>query len=400
MNDLQYAAPLVVDESGTAMRLERIAVSGGDTGYNELFIQELAFNHPECLPVAEIDRAYEGLIPVCMELDTPAGPMDALYVTPTGRLVILEAKLWRNPEARRKVVAQILDYAKEVSLWSYDDLQREVSKATGRKGNALYDIAAERHPGLSEPAFVDEVSRTLDRGRFLLLIVGDGVREGVGAITGFLESMGSLEFTFGLVELALHRMDGGATLVQPRVHARTTIINRQVIRIQDDRHFLEEDVEEQREDAELSELGQFYQTFWPEFLGDLRLDDASQPLPKPTRTGNVFLTMPPDKTSAWITVYFSQNQKQVGVFLTFARGNFGDMAYAALQEDRERIEEELGNAIEWDSDGSKHRIIVKAGFPDLRASDNRASIKQFLASSINSFVNVFRPRLERIAGDA
>ena len=47
--------------------------------YNEAFIQKLAFDHPNCLPINEIDCAYEGLIPVCCELNTPAGPLDILF---------------------------------------------------------------------------------------------------------------------------------------------------------------------------------------------------------------------------------------------------------------------------------------------------------------------------------
>ncbi len=35
--------------------------------------------------------------------------------------MLVEAKLWRNPEARRKVIGQILDYAKELSRWNYED---------------------------------------------------------------------------------------------------------------------------------------------------------------------------------------------------------------------------------------------------------------------------------------
>ena len=51
------------------------------------------------------------------ELKTPAGPIDNFMVTPSGLPVLVECKLWRNPEARRQVVGQILDYAKELSRW-------------------------------------------------------------------------------------------------------------------------------------------------------------------------------------------------------------------------------------------------------------------------------------------
>ena len=131
MRKSAYGTPLVIKDGGDPIVLDKIEISDGS--YNEKFIQELVFDHPSCLPVSEIDRAYEDLVPICMELNTPAGPLDALYVTPTGRIVILEAKLWRNPEARRKVVAQILDYAKEFSLGLRRSSTRDISKARSKR---------------------------------------------------------------------------------------------------------------------------------------------------------------------------------------------------------------------------------------------------------------------------
>ena len=130
-----------------------------DGGFDEKFIQELAFKHPDCLPVTEIDRTYDGLVPVCMELSTAAGYLDALYITPSGRLVILEAKLWRNPEARRKVVGQILDYARELATWSYAELQSAIAQNLGKKGNVLFDLVSAAHPDLDEATFVDGVTQ-------------------------------------------------------------------------------------------------------------------------------------------------------------------------------------------------------------------------------------------------
>lgn len=89
-------------------------------------------------------------MPVCRELSTPAGYVDAVYVNPLGRLVLAEFKLWRNPQARREVIGQILDYAKEFASWSYEDLQREVSRSLGRKGNVLYELARRQAPDLDE----------------------------------------------------------------------------------------------------------------------------------------------------------------------------------------------------------------------------------------------------------
>jgi hypothetical protein len=76
-----------------------------------------------------IDAAYADHLPVCRELRTAAGRIDCLFVTRLGGLVIVECKLWRNPQARREVVGQILDSVKEIATWDYGDLQRE-SQAT------------------------------------------------------------------------------------------------------------------------------------------------------------------------------------------------------------------------------------------------------------------------------
>ena len=95
-------------KDGTTTTLPRLSLGNSVSAdhYNEDYVRNLAFDNPACLPIAEIDSAYRDAVPVCKELNTPAGPLDALFVTPEGRLVVLEAKLWRNPEARRKVVAQ------------------------------------------------------------------------------------------------------------------------------------------------------------------------------------------------------------------------------------------------------------------------------------------------------
>jgi hypothetical protein len=67
-----------------------------------------------------------------------------------------EAKLWRNPEARRQVVGQVLDYAKELARWSYEELQGAVRLARSEPDLKLYDLVCgpEAAPE-QEAAFVD-----------------------------------------------------------------------------------------------------------------------------------------------------------------------------------------------------------------------------------------------------
>lgn len=201
-------------------------------------MQSLLFETPEILPVGEFDQAFAPATPLCRELPTAAGPIDLVYVSEQGRLSIVECKLWRNPEARREVVSQILDYAKEISAWSYEELNDAVCRAVGRpvSDNALFDLVRAQHDTLVEADFVDDVTRNLKQGRFLLMVVGDGIREGVERIAGYLQQSAGIRFTFGLVELAIFDMPeviGGGVIVEPRVLVRTREIERAVVELAD-----------------------------------------------------------------------------------------------------------------------------------------------------------------------
>src|SRR5262249_53397542 len=151
-------------------------------GRNEAWLRDTLFKYPELLPWREIDPAYGPLTPLCTELRTDAGPVDIAFINQFGRLTLVECKLWRNAEARRKVVAQALDYARAISRWTYSDLQREVAKASRLPGNVPFDRVLARNPGLREQQFIDDTTRAMRSGRFQVVIAGDGIREDVSGI--------------------------------------------------------------------------------------------------------------------------------------------------------------------------------------------------------------------------
>ena len=91
-----------------------------DGGMDESSLRDLLFRFPRSLPVRAIDAAYADPVPVCRELRTSVGPIDALYINGLGRLILVEFKLWRNPQARREVIWQVLDYTKELSSHRVD----------------------------------------------------------------------------------------------------------------------------------------------------------------------------------------------------------------------------------------------------------------------------------------
>lgn len=402
-----FSKPILVRQGVDAVTLERLPLTGAESSaeYSESWLQDLLYRFPDSLPISEIDGGFAELIPICREMNTPAGPIDVVYMTPNGRPVIVEAKLWRNPEARRKVVGQILDYAKELSHWSYESFDAAVMAARRAEdgtspAKGVFELVRQRVADLDEAKFFDTVSQSLRRGDLLLLIVGDGIREGVGAITQFLEGHGTLHFTFGLVEMAIYRLPEGGHLVQPRVLTQSTIVRRIVVQLEGTGLAAQDETEsELMPEADIDEnlvqtRGKFTQ-FWTEFLAKLELDDKSQPISKPGKSTNQFFYMP-SGSNAWVSAYLAQSGPRVGVYLTFSKGPIGDRLYEALLEDRDDIDVALGGQIGWESDGEKHWIIERKPFTGVLLEEHRGEVIDWLAERVNKFITVFRPRIEKL----
>lgn len=125
-------------------------------------------------------------------------------------------------------MAQVLDYARIMASWSYEDLERAVRQARKDTTCKLWD-SIESGADLDEAQFIDAVERRLRAGRILLLIIGDGIQEGVEASTSNLQLHAGMHAGLALLELSLWRgMDGGL-LVVPRIPMRTVLVERGVV---------------------------------------------------------------------------------------------------------------------------------------------------------------------------
>ena len=176
-------------------------------------------------------------------------------------------------------------------------------------------------------------------------------------------------------------------------------MERYVIRLPDGAYIEDEETQVAEGDAELSESALFYRSFWSEFLSELQLDDASQQFANPTKSENIYFKVPPAFSTSWISAYFSKSTNTVGVYLRTSKKEVGDTYYQALLADKEDIEKDLGFVPVWKEFAQSYSISISKSFSDVHSADSRSAIKEFFAQNINLFVNVFRPRLARIAED-
>ena len=394
----QHTRPIFVAADGSTKALEQLTLTtSGEGSFSEAQIQAFVHAHPECLPITEVDPVFVSPVSLCRELNTMAGPIDNLLITPSGLPIIVECKLWRNPEGRREVVGQILDYAKELSRWSSSDLQREVAKRTDLPGNPLLTLLKEAGHEVDEIAFNDALTSNLRRGRFLLLIVGDGIREGVEAIATYLQEHLGLHFSLGLVEMPIFHLPDGSHLLTPRVLARTTMITRHVIAIPDG-HAIQ-DEEDDAANADRQSLSTEQQMFWSEFLSDLSLDDPEQPIPKAAKLGYLSFMLPAPQGSCWINVWRDITKGRVGLTLSYSSGYVGEGAVKSLMADLQAIQDQLGGDVQVSNIGGKEKIYEEQIVGDLHDATVRAEAFEWLRQRLDAWVNVLRPRIRSIVQD-
>lgn len=230
-----HRSAFCIGANGSVAPLTRTPFMSGN--FNEAWLQELLEDNPAMIPAAGVSPEYQDL--VCIGREVPVGSgetqgyIDNLYVTPSGGIVIVETKLYRNQEARRTVVAQIIDYAKELQKWDATKLDEIAYNYTYRKNCQAHRIidlmAAKGFLSFSdEKSLTDSLNVNLENASFLLLIIGDGIRTGVQQLADFLNDNTSMSFNLALAEIEVYER-GDETIVIPYLLTKTSIVERRAV---------------------------------------------------------------------------------------------------------------------------------------------------------------------------
>ena len=232
----QQGTPYFISET-KSFQLERIPLN--EKHFQENWLQKIIHKNPQILPIDDIESGFAPLISLGREISTSVGYIDNLYISPNGYLTIVETKLWKNPEAKREVVGQIIDYAKELTNWNFTKLNDGVKNSSQLYNNNSKGIIElindfEKIEENEEYKIIDNIERNLKRGRFLLLIVGDGIRESVEEMVDFLSNTPQIQFTLGLVELQFYKNPNleGELIAIPNLITRTREITRAIVKIE------------------------------------------------------------------------------------------------------------------------------------------------------------------------
>lgn len=378
--------------------------------YDEHWLQDLLFRHPELIVPDRLEGGLSDVVPLCRELAIPrvGGTVfaDILGVARTGRLVIVECKLWRNPQARREVLAQILEYAALLRRWSFGDLTAGIKrKLASREPNPIFAGAKLRWPELEEAPFVDAVTRSLKLGDFQLIIAGDGIRSDTHAIAEHLNSQGAGLAQLTLLEIQLWQAASGAIVVLPIVPLRTEVLQQRVLvdgggmplqlETQEIGAVEASETMESVVDPESGSRRNVNRVFWQRFIDQVQFDHADQ-LPA-RHGGDNWVRIPLSKPLGWITGFRSTGAKaEVGLFLTF-KDEDGQVLFDEFDADIAVLRSESGLDLVARLKSATPFYAELGVFRSRSTFADEEQQLEWLCDTANRFVSLIRPRLSVLA---
>lgn len=142
---------------------------------NEALLEDILASHPSLIP------GVSGEAQVRRQFPTGAGPADLVVVDEDGAVTVVECKLAANPQVRREVVGQLLDYAAQLWQMPLDDFLSRWQK--GQHG----PLSEGPLPGAG--ALLDGVAESLASGGFNLVLAVDQINDGLRAMVEYLNEV-------------------------------------------------------------------------------------------------------------------------------------------------------------------------------------------------------------------
>ncbi len=381
--------------------LKRISLAERNSTKDEKWLQELLFANSDLIPIQQINLNTKGFVPVCRELTIPKTGssvfLDIFGVTPEGKLVLIECKLWRNPQARREVIAQILEYASLLHQWTYGDLTSRIKTAlNSSETNPLFSLVAERFPEVEEARFVDQVSTSLRTGNFDLIIAGDGIRSDVQSIADHLNQSSGLSSRMALVEFQLWENSNNDLIVIPFVPVKTELIKHRVFATDDGSPITFStptslDEIEKVIDPNKAAQKSFDRVFWQTFIDNAQFDHPDQL--KPRHGGQNWVRLELPKPANWLTA-FRAKDKNAGFFISL-KNEDGERVFAKINAAKQQLETDLGFEFEINLQKSiPFEATISFNYENQTLDDD--ALMKWLLDRVNRITNTFRPFISQI----
>jgi hypothetical protein len=194
-------------------------IAFGKAYRDEAQLQSFLAEYPAMIPFEDIsDQILQPKV-MLREVGLPgSGSTDIVGVDEEGGISILECKLAANPEVKRKVIGQVVEYAAFLWRKPYDFLDAVSKRRLGKPlAAAMRDVLDEETlHDWAEPAFVQAVTDSLLEGKFRMVIAVDSINDDLRQTIEYLTE-GPSRLELYALELT-YFASGEREIVVPHLH--------------------------------------------------------------------------------------------------------------------------------------------------------------------------------------
>ena len=376
----------------------------GAAGFDEKWLQEVLFHNIDLINVTDPTYDKVRIVPLCREFSLNDGFrnlfLDILAITETGRLILIECKLWKNPSARREVLAQIFEYATLMQSLSYSDLSAKLKKTIqSGKEDPIAHVFKTQKIEFNEALLINRIMASLARGDFHIIIAGDGIRADLANLVN-AQAMRGMLANLTLLELSVYKDETGQIMLIPRVPVKTETMTRTVLLSPDGQPATIED-EEETALAEPTKSGvrrklneekkAMNAAFWAEAIKAISFDHPDQESLK--KRGNNFCHLPMPEPLGRITAW--RTKDRIGAFIRLTDDD-ADQHIKFFEERIDAMKSEISPDIDIGYPDNK-RDWSNAYFIgtvlEIDTQDPKTAPEQikWLNTTLNKFVNYLRP---------
>jgi hypothetical protein len=184
----------------------------------EVVLQKNINNLPQLIPLEEaMDEPVE-LLPIGMEVSAGSGSIDLLLLGSDAVVTIVETKLAKNPESRREVVGQVLEYAAYAADWSLEDVRRIANGyLAGRFDEVLGEfLGSELEDTSGTDEYLGRLAQNLKDGHLRLIVASDRLLETARKTITFVNRNSNFEIY--LLQITCYEDEEGTRIYVPSLH--------------------------------------------------------------------------------------------------------------------------------------------------------------------------------------
>jgi hypothetical protein len=190
----------------------------------EAHLRDILFEDPDIIPIEDLPEGTD-LSQVKLMLKEVvlqgSGSTDLVGIDKNGNIIIIETKLATNPDAKRAVIGQILEYAAFMHKKELEWLDEIVRREKNGKGIMEH---FEGEPDWDREAFEEKLQDNLQEGTFTLFIVVDEMNPDLKRTINYMNEV--LGVRIYALELRYFKEESGIEILVPNVHGeeKQTII--------------------------------------------------------------------------------------------------------------------------------------------------------------------------------